>query len=253
MPEPRRTPFPVAALDWMAGNDPRRVLDLGSGRGRFARMLADAGHQVFCVDRSTERIFRLTATMQSRLHLVAQAESLPYADQQFDVVTSAESLHKFAPGLVAAEIARVLRPGGVVSVLYNTRDDTVPWVKKLAKILQYVDPDAMRGAYGQDSVHALADSPYFVDLEQKNFRNWVPIDRAGLIDMVSRRPVTAQLDEPDRHRLLDEVGSLYDSYARGPEPLLLPFQTSCWRAVVDHQQLAPPADDDSGLEIPLTF
>lgn len=237
----------------MVGDDPHRVLDLGSGRGRFARMLGDVGHQVFGLDRSAEKVARLSRTLPNRLHLVAQAESLPFADQQFDVATSAESLHKFAPGLVSAEIARVLRPGGTVAVLYNTRDDTVPWVKKLARILQYVDPDAMRGAYGQDSVQALAESPYFTDLEQKNFRNWVPIDRPGLTEMVRRRPVTGQLEEADRQRLLDEVGALYDSYARGPEPLLLPFQTSCWRAVVDHQELIPAPIDDSGLEIPLNF
>lgn len=253
MPEPRRTPFPAAALDWMVGGTGCRVLDLGPGRGRFTRMLSESGHQVFGLDRALETVAQLSATIPNRLHVVAQAESLPYADQQFDVVTSAESLHRFAPGLVSAEIARVLRPAGTVAVLYNTRDDTVPWVKKLAKILQYVDPDAMRGAYGQESVTALAESPYFTDLEQKNFRNWVPINRASLLEMVRRRPVTAQLEEPDRQRLLDEVGALYDSYARAPEPLLLPFQTSCWRAVVDHQELAPAPFDDDGLEIPLNF
>jgi ubiquinone/menaquinone biosynthesis C-methylase UbiE len=254
MPEPRRTPYPEAALDWMLGGAGSRVLELGSGRGRFSRMLAAGGYQVFGLDRSTTRVGDLGRRLPNGLHVVAQAESLPYADQRFDVVCSAETLHRFAPGLVASEIARVLRPGGRVAVLYYTRDDTVPWVRKLARILQYVDPDAMRGAYGQDSVTALAESSYFVYLEQRNFRNWVPITRDGLLEMVRRRPVTAQLEEADRQRLLDEVGALYDSYARSPEPLMLPFQASCWRAIVDHQDLGPaPAADDDGLEIPLGF
>lgn len=174
-------------MAWMLGGVRQRILDLGSGRGRFARMAAAAGHQVFGSDRSELRVAGLAEKLPTGLHVVAQAESLPFSDQQFDVVSSAETLHRFAPGLVSAEIARVLRPGGIVTVLYNTRDDTVPWVKKLARILQYVDPDAMRGAYGQESVTALADSPYFIDLQQKNFRNWVPISRAGLLDMVDKR------------------------------------------------------------------
>ncbi|QDP95116.1 class I SAM-dependent methyltransferase [Microlunatus elymi] len=254
MPEPRRTAFPEAAITWMLGETPLRVLDLGSDRGRLARMMAAAGHQVYCLDRSAKKIARIATLIPNGLHTSAQAEALPFADQQFDVVSSAESLHRFAPGLVGAEMARVLRPGGRLVAVYNTRDDTVPWVKKLARILQFVDPEAMRGDFGQDSVSAIADGPYFTDLERKDFRNWVPINRDGLLQMVRRRPVTAQLAEADRDRLLNEVGGLYDSYARSPEPLLLPFQASCWRARVDHSELVPSGvEDDEALEIPLGF
>ena len=48
-----------------------------------------------------------------------------------------------------------------------------------------------------------------------------------------------------RAKLLAEVGDLYDTSARAPEPLLLPYQASCWRAVVDHSGLALEADRDA--------
>lgn len=252
MPAQRRTPFPETAIAWMVGDSPQRVLDLGSDRGQLARMLAAAGHRVHGLDRSAAKIKELARRIPTGTHVVAQAESLPFTDQVFDVVSSAETLHRFAPGLVSAEIARVLRPGGRVVAIYNTRDDTVPWVKKLAAILHEVDPDAMRGDFGQDSVEALVQTPYFTDLERKNFRNWLPIDRRGLLDMVGRRPAAAALDEPARTALLERVGQLYDDYARSPEPLLLPFQASCWRATVDHRELTLAGASD-GLEIPLGF
>jgi hypothetical protein len=47
------------------------------------------------------------------------------------------------------------------------------------------------------------------------------------------------------------VGELYDSSARSPEPLLLPFQASCWRAMVDHSQLSMADAIDDVLEIRL--
>jgi len=215
-------------------------------------MLADAGHRVHCMDRSAERVRRIGERIPTGMHVVAQAEALPFADQSFDVVSSAESLHRFAPGLAAPEIARVLRPGGRLVAIYNTRDDTVPWVKKLARILQDVDPQAMRGDFGQGSVEAMAETPYFTDLQRRNFRNWLPIDRPALLDMVGQRPATLELDDTSRTALLAEVGELYDTYARAPEPLLLPFQASCWRAGVDHRELALTGADD-GLEIPLGF
>ncbi|GAB3920374.1 SAM-dependent methyltransferase [Microlunatus endophyticus] len=250
MPAERRTAFPEAAVAWMIGDAPQRILDLGSGRGQLARMLARSGHRVHGLDRSVSMITRLAERIPTGLHVAAQAESLPFADQVFDVASSAETLHKFAPGLVSVEIARVLRPGGRLVAIYNTRDDTVPWVKKLARILQQVDPEAMSGDFGQGSIETMAQTPYFTDLERKNFRNWLPIDRPGLLEMVSRRPATSGLGESERDALLAEVGDLYDSYARAPEPLLLPFQASCWRATVDHQELALTGADD-GLEIPL--
>ena len=236
-----------ATLDWMVGERPARVLDLGSGRGTFAAALVEAGHEVFCLDHDPERVAGLPDRLGTRLHVAGQVESMPYLSCHFDVVTASQTLHRFAPGLAVTEIARVLRPGGHLAVLYQTRDDTVPWVRRLMGILQRVDPSAMQGAYGDASVADLAESPYFRDLERKDFRTWVPTTRAGLVAMAAGRPAVAALPAAERQSVLDEVGGLYDSSARAPEPLLLPFRTSCWRAEVDHAGLT--IDDDPALTI----
>jgi SAM-dependent methyltransferase len=227
----------------MVGGTRRRVLDLGSGTGVFAQLLADEGHEVFCIDRDVQAIATTSERLGTRLHVVGQVESLPYLSCHFDVVTSSQNLHKFAPGLALSEVARVLRPGGHLAVAYNTRDDTVPWVRRLTALLQRNDPEAMRGDYGIESLGDVTDSPYFGDLVRRDFRNWVPITRKGLVSMVERRPATAQMDASERQALLDEVAALYDSIARPPEPLLLPYRASCWRAEVDHSGLVLGEDD----------
>lgn len=239
--------LPVAAVDWLLGEQSARVLDLGSGRGAFAATLVDAGHEVFCLDQDPQRVATLPGRLGTRLHVAGQVESMPYLSCHFDVVTASQSLHRFAPGLAVTEIARVLRPGGHLAVVYQTRDDTVPWVRRLMAILQRVDPSAMQGAYGDASVAEVAESPYFTGLERRDFRTWVPTTRAGLVTMAERRPAVAALPAAERQAVLDEVGGLYDSSARAPEPLLLPFRTSCWRAQVDHTELA--IDDDPALTI----
>jgi SAM-dependent methyltransferase len=250
MTDPRRTPYPAAATAWMVGERRARVLDLGSGRGGFAAMVHDAGHEVFCVDRDVEVVAHLAERLGTRLHVAGQVESLPFLSCHFDVVTASQTLHRFAPGLALTEIARVLKPGGHLAVAFNTRDDTVPWVKRLTGLMRQAEPAAMSGNFGLESAAALAESPYFVDLERRNFRNWVPITRAGLVTMVERQPWAAALAEDVRAELLAAVAQLYDTSARPPEPLLLPYQAACWRARVDHAQLAL-ADEDDVLEIRL--
>ncbi len=247
----RWSPFPAAAPAWMVGADPARVLDLGSGSGVFAELVRDAGHRVFCVDRDSGLVGQLPERLGTRLHVAGQVESLPYRSGQFDVVTACQTLHRFAPGLALTEIARVLHPSGHLAVVYTTRDDTVPWVRRLIALMHQADPQSMRGDFGVESLTTVADSPYFHPLERKNFRTWVPIARAGLIAMVERRGSVRQLEDGARTNLLDQVGALYDSSARAPEPLLLPYQTSCWRAAVDHSRLVLDDLDADALEIRL--
>jgi SAM-dependent methyltransferase len=235
----------------MVAEDHQRVLDLGSGTGAFAVLLHRAGHEVFGLDRAVDRVAGLADRLGTRLHVAGQVESLPFLSCHFDVVTAAATLHRFAPGLALTEIARVLRPGGRLAVAYNTRDDTVPWVRRLSDILQRADPNAMRGDFGAESVNQVADSPYFLHLERRNFRNWVPITRPQLLAMVERRPAVRALEQWAREELLAEVGQLYDSSARVPDPLLLPFQASCWRAEVDHSRMAIGDDWDDVLQIAL--
>lgn len=227
-----------------------RVLDLGSGTGAFAQLVKAAGHEVFCLDRHPGRVAQVAERLGTHLHVAGQVEALPFLSCHFDVVTASQSLHKFAPGLALTEIARVLNPGGHLAVAYNTRDDTVPWVRRLTALVRQADPQAMTGEYGIESIASIADSPYFTELERHNFRNWVPITRAGLVSMVERRTSSTGLDPERRDQLLAAVGELYDSSARPPEPLLLPYQASCWRARVDHSSLTLD-DADEVVEIRL--
>jgi SAM-dependent methyltransferase len=235
----------------MAGPEPVRVLDLGVGHGGFAAMLSDAGHEVFCIDRTVELVAGLPVRLGACRHVVGRVESLPFLSCHFDVATAAQTLHHFAAGLALSEIARVLKPGGHLAIAYNTRDDTVPWVRRLIALMREADPESMRGDYGEDRVEKVAESPYFGLLERRNFRNWMPITRDGLISMVERRPAVGQLNPTTRDRLLREVGALYDSSARRPDPLMLPFQTSCWRVEVDHSKLAITDDFEDVLRIKL--
>ncbi len=107
---------PLAAACDRLGSEPERILELGTGTGAGARMLARrfAGARVDAVDLAPTMVQAATARsadLGDRVHFtVADAASLPYDDNAFDLVAQL-NLPVFP-----AEVARVLRPGGHIVV-----------------------------------------------------------------------------------------------------------------------------------------
>jgi SAM-dependent methyltransferase len=178
---------------------------------------------------------------------------MPFDAQQFDRVMCPQNLHTFAPGLVLAEIARVLAPGGRLCLTYLTRDDSVPWVKRLVAAVRAHLPTAMTGAYGEESISSVEQSDYFPAVEAHTNRVWIPCSRTNLVDMALAATGADALDAGHRADLASAVGAVYDASARPPEPLQLPYRLACWRATVDHSELSKPLPEtDDALHISLS-
>ncbi|MDR0989750.1 MAG: class I SAM-dependent methyltransferase [Propionibacteriaceae bacterium] len=244
-----RLVFPPTALSWLLGGKRARVLVIGA-TGGYPGLFVRAGHDVTVVDRDPARL-SLIRDRQPQVHVItSRAEALPFDPSAFDVVAAMQNFHTFAPGLALAEWARVLKPGGWVALAYIKRDDSIPWVRKLAQIIQTRLPDAMRGDFGDETLAHLAQSPYFPACEQRHFRLWAPCTREELQAQAEVAQGADQLPAGQLQQLVEEVGQLYDDYARVPDPLQLPYSLVGVRGLVDHSELtsalAPP---DDGLRI----
>lgn len=252
MTSARQNPLPPAAFEWLVPHAHSSVLTLGAPSTTVTRGLDAGQHRLTLTDRRTQPLLRLLAAAPRARRIVAQAESLPFAPMQFDTVLASQTFHQLTPELALAEIARVLKSDGYLSIMYLTRDDSVPWVRRLTAILRAVDDTSMRGGYGEESVAALSGSKYFPHVEHRTFRMWVPVGRPALIEMVGNRKGVKGLDAARLDELVTEVGLLYDSSARAPEPLMLPWNVACWRARVDHTELTSPLEPhDTALNIRL--
>lgn len=245
--------FPAAALDWLAprptGRRPRSLL-LGRATAPVAALLAAGGDPLVAADASRAGLRPLLARAPRALPIVARPERLPFVPTSFDAVWIHQSFHTLLANAVLPELARVLVPGGHLAISYTVRDDTVPWVRRLAALVQTVDPRAMTGDHGMESVDAVAASPFFETLETRSFRLWLPISRIALLTMVAARFPDHPAEE--LAPLMVGVGELYESSARVPEPLLLPYRVACWRARVDHDEFTSQLRlPDDGLTISL--
>jgi SAM-dependent methyltransferase len=170
---------------------------------------------------------------------VSGAEAIPAPSRSIDVVVCAQSFHWFDHRVALPEIARVLRPGGVLALVWNARDEGIPWVRKLGAIVGSPENHT-------DLAGPAAASEHFGVVEEQEFRFWQTLRRDELFDLVRSRSYVALLDEPERDALLSRVGALYDDYGRGPDGMQLPYLTRCYRTVVRHQDPAPALD--TGLD-----
>jgi SAM-dependent methyltransferase len=164
---------------------------------------------------------------------IATAEGIPIPSRSIDVVVCAESFHWFDHPLALAEITRVLREDGHLALVWNVRDEGIPWVRKLGAIIH--------GGAADETAHAgpVEESEAFAAVEEQSFRNWQDLRKDELLDLVRTRSRVATLPEHQREDVLARIASLYDDYGRGPDGMRLPYLTRCYRAKVTNQPPPP--------------
>lgn len=218
-----RPGYPLEAVRWAVGEEPATVLEIGAGTGRLTEQLVALGHAVHATDPDPAMLAVLAQHLPDVRTTVAPAEALPVAHRSVDVVVCAQAFHWLDAERALAEAARVLRPGGTFAVLANRRDERIPWVKRLGRILgSPVREDA--------SAAALAAAEAFGEVEETSHRSWQTIDRDTVQDLALSRSHVALLDDDARARLLAQVAAFYDDYGRGMYGMELPYVTAGVRA-----------------------
>ncbi|BAZ23645.1 hypothetical protein NIES4073_45340 [Kalymmatonema gypsitolerans NIES-4073] len=140
------------------------VLDVACGTGEFERLLLTeySSQQIVAIDISEKMlaIARLKCSAYPQVSFqTANASALPFDNNSFDVIVSANSFHYFDDPLAALkEMRRVLKPDGKVIILDWCRDYLT--CKICDTILKIFDP-AHKQCYTQDEFHRLLEDTNF--------------------------------------------------------------------------------------------
>lgn len=208
---------------------PGRVLDLGAGTGKLTRQFVAAGHRVIAVEPLPGMRSQLAARVPEAEALPGSAEDIPLPDSDVDAVVVGQAWHWFDHASASAEIARVLRPGGVLGLLWNFADERIEWVHRLWKMMHQASGEGpFEGMRGEDKPPALG--PAFETAEMQLFSHEHWIDEPTLLDLVQSRSYVIQLTPQRRSQLLDDVHALVrENLPAGS--FALPYRTRVWRAV----------------------
>lgn len=140
---------------------------------------------------------RLSATSRGIRTLEGTAEAIPLPDASADAVVAAQAFHWFDNDDARAEIARVLRPGGVFARIWNVRDEAVEWVATLSGIIP-------AGAGASASVHVRRGryfGPLFTRPERAEFRHAVRHTTESFVRLVQSRSMYLVADDVKRRRV----------------------------------------------------
>lgn len=232
-----RPDYPVEAIAWLLEpvrtvevHDERpdvlRIADVGAGTGKLTRLLTANGAEVTAIEPDSAMRARLTENLPGVRALAGTAEALPLPDDSVDAVFFGQSWHWVNVDTASAEAARVLRPGGVLALVWNIRDERTPWVAEMGGIMHRSTSEKMMGSGGPRVA-----AP-FAALEEHRWEWDAPMTRPRLWDMVRSRSYIITAEPAERGEIESRLDALFDRIgADGFRQTWLPYVTSAYRAI----------------------
>ncbi|MEZ4656501.1 MAG: class I SAM-dependent methyltransferase [Caldilineaceae bacterium] len=142
-----RPRYPAAIIDFLREviglTAEASVADVGSGTGFLAELFLQNGNRVIGVEPNAEMRAAGDAYLRGYARFSSvdgTSEATALANQSVDLIVAGQAFHWFEPAPTRAEFARILRPGGHVALVWNSRRLDVPFMQEYEEILhQFTD------------------------------------------------------------------------------------------------------------------
>lgn len=248
-----RPPPADSALSWIL--EDRRAeaaLDLGAGTGACTRLLLAHANQVTAVEPDPRMRDILGQEVRQATVLEGRGESIPLSDACVDAVFASSSWHWMEPEQTLSEVGRVLRPGGVLGVLWSGPDLESPFMvqaRNLMASMSFVAEAAQGSADTADEtladvVLSEADRPsstlaipasrssLFDQPEFEEFRQDLALTADQLIGLMGTLSLFILMPEDRRLKVFSEARRLLKEAlgVEGPVTVDVTFKTEAWRS-----------------------
>lgn len=223
---------PDAALDWLLPEKRAKAADHGAGTGLFTRALARRVRDVVAIE-PDERMRLVLRDHSPQVHVVgARAEALPLRDGVVDAVCASSSWHWVDPLHAVPEVARVLRDGGRLALIWTSRDREVEWVRSLDRLRTSTDRETEQQVQAQRRPRQvlLPDRSPFVNVATASFTFSRRMTVDELVQWIGTYSGVLTAPVREREEGLQRVRTaVADRFGEGAV-VDVPMRSWCWRA-----------------------
>ncbi len=205
----------------------RDVLELGAGTGKFTELLVPTGARLTALEPLPAMREALERACPTVTVIDGVAERIPVGDGSMDAVVAAACFHWFDGDRALGEIHRVLRPGGMLGLVWNIRDEASDWAERLTAIFDRLAgegaPRYRTGAWRS----AFERTSLFGPLHHRLAYHVHEVSREGFVDRVLSVSYVARATKLERERVLASVHELLetDPDLRGRAVIPMPYRT----------------------------
>lgn len=217
-----RPNYADAYLDYLMSicqlNSSSTVADIGAGTGILTGQLLERGLTVIAVEPNDD--MRQAAKMhlgsQPKLrYIAASAEHTNIGTHSVDTVTAGQAFHWFDPEAFREECLRILKPGGLVSLVWNSRTIDSEVTSACYKICKKYCP-AFRGFSGGGVNQEEMTSAFFPrGCEVRAFENDLAYSREAFVGRYLSASYAPKPQDANYQPYTEGLGKLFDCYASG--------------------------------------
>ena len=188
--------------------------DVGSGTGIFTEQLLNCGYRVFAVEPSADMRKKAEEELSLDKNFVSvdgNAGDMNLPDNSVNFVTAAQAFHWFDSEAFKKECKRVLTPGGMVMLIYNSRDEKAACTKALADLRHRYNPEFHGFSNGISHEKSIAFFSGNCDIFRAD--NTQTYNRQGYIDRVLSSSYSLKEGDSGYAEYLNEIGEIFDSFS----------------------------------------
>ncbi len=202
--------------------DGRTLLEIGAGTGKLTRLLAPSGARILAVEPLPAMRAALIRAVPDAEVVDAVAEELPLEDRSIDAAVAAQAFHWFDGPRALRELGRVLRPEAPLALVWNVRDESVPWILRITELIEPYRGDTPSHRSGWWAT-AFETSDSFDRLALHAFPYVHRTTREGTVARVLSISFIAALPDAERRHVAEEVGRIVPD-----DDVAFAYRTEIW-------------------------
>jgi SAM-dependent methyltransferase len=212
-------------------------VDLGAGTGLLTRALARKVPQVVAVEPDP----RMAAVLQARSAdaqldgiqvTQSRGEQIPLPDASADGVFASSSWHWLDPERAPREIARVLRDGGRLGVIWTTRDRGADWVREVEAVRDNAagPTDDREDRWARHRRELTLPGQLFGNVQTASFSSTRQMTTGDFVDMLATYSGAITASPQEREVALDRARAVLERRFPGTAEIDVPMRSWCFRA-----------------------